>query len=177
MKAVVVSDASPINYLLLIGHEKVLPDLFGTVVFPRAVLAELADQRSPDVVREWATNPPAWAEVRVPSGTGGGVGKGEKRLGRGEAEAIALARELGAQALLIDERRGRAVAQRAGLLVFGTIGLLEAAAARGLLDLKEAFERLMRTSFRVEPKLLADALEREASRTRRRDDHGQEPQR
>lgn len=175
MKAVVVSDASPINYLLLIGHAKVLPELFGTVVFPRAVLAELADQKSPDMVREWASNPPAWAEVRTPSRTGGG--KWEKRLGRGEAEAIALARELGAQALLIDERRGRAVAQREGLLVFGTIGLLEAAATRGLLDLKEAFERLMRTSFRIEPKLLADALERDASRTRRLDDPGQEPER
>lgn len=116
---VVVSDASPINYLLLIGHQSVLPDLFGTVVIPRAVVTELGDRRSPDLVREWATNPPAWVEVRTPASN---AGTSEAGLGRGEAEAIALARELGAQALLIDERRGRAVAQREGLLVFGTIG-------------------------------------------------------
>jgi hypothetical protein len=38
---IVVSDTSPLNYLVLIEAERFLPDLFGRVVIPPAVLAEL----------------------------------------------------------------------------------------------------------------------------------------
>jgi predicted nucleic acid-binding protein len=53
----------------------------------------------------------------------------------GELEAICLACEIKAAAVLMDDRAGRSAAVHCGLAVIGTIGLLEQAAARGLLDL------------------------------------------
>jgi predicted nucleic acid-binding protein len=82
-------------------------------------------------------------------------------LGAGESAAIALAAELHADLLLMDDRRGVAVALRKGLLVTGTMGLLTRAAKRGMLDLAEAFDRLKGTNFRyrqdIMDALLADA--------------------
>ncbi len=159
--SVVVSDASPLNYLLVIGHVQVLERLFEKVFVPPAVLGELSHARAPEPVRIWACKPPAWIVVRSPRTT-----KHERGLGPGEAAAIALAKEIGAQALLIDEQRGRAAARSHGLLVFGTIGILEAAAARDLLDLSSAFRQLAHTTFRIEPRLLMESLARDAARTK-----------
>jgi predicted nucleic acid-binding protein len=50
---------------------------------------------------------------------------------RGEADAIALALEINADLLVIDDRRGRAAAARRGMAVIGSVGLLEAR-TRGL---------------------------------------------
>ncbi len=160
---VVVSDASPIHYLVLVGHEQVLHDLFMRVIIPNVVLAELCHQRSPDVVRTWALSLPGWVEMKQPIG-----GVRVAGLDPGEADAIALAKELRADALLIDERQGRLIAKREGLTVYGTIGVLEAAAAQGLLDLAKAFERLGLTNFRGERQLFEEALGRDQQRQRGR---------
>jgi predicted nucleic acid-binding protein len=61
----VVSDTSPINYLLQIDGIGILPDLYGRIVVPNAVIAELGDAESPDVVRNWAARPPDWVELRI----------------------------------------------------------------------------------------------------------------
>ena len=79
-------------------------------------------------------------------------------------EAICLAQEIKAAAVLMDDRAGRTAAQRCGLAVVGTIGLLEQAAARGLLDLPEAITRLQQTNARLDTKLLLAALERDKAR-------------
>ena len=49
----VVTDTSPINYLILIGYVDVLPVLHGDVVIPQAVARELRDPRTPELVRQW----------------------------------------------------------------------------------------------------------------------------
>ena len=69
----------------------------------------------------------------------------------GEAEALCLAQEIKADAVLRDDRAGRSAALHCGLDVIGTVGLLEQAAARGLLDLPGAMERLQQTSARLDP--------------------------
>ena len=48
----------------------------------------------------------------------------EAELDPGEAEALALAEEIRAEAVLIDEAAGRRVASRLGLPVLGTLGIL-----------------------------------------------------
>jgi predicted nucleic acid-binding protein len=64
----------------------------------------------------------------------------------GELEAISLAQEIHADAILIDDRVGRNAAIRCGLAVVGTVGLLEKSAARGLIDLPLVVERLRQTN-------------------------------
>jgi len=66
---IVVSDTSPLNYLVLIEQVQVLPVLFGRVVVPPAVMAELQHAGTPAVVRAWAASPPPWLEIRPPAST------------------------------------------------------------------------------------------------------------
>ena len=63
---VVVADTSPINYLVLIAQIKVLEQLYGRILIPPAVLAELKHPVAPRPVREWAENAPKWVEVVSP---------------------------------------------------------------------------------------------------------------
>jgi len=61
---VVIADTSPINYLLLIGEIAILPVLYGQVLVPPEVLAELSDADAPPVVSHWVRMPPDWLQVR-----------------------------------------------------------------------------------------------------------------
>jgi predicted nucleic acid-binding protein len=81
-------------------------------------------------------------------------------LGAGEQEAIRLAQLLTADMLLIDERKGRSEAVVRGLVVAGTLNILETAARRGLIELAPTIDELMKTNFRASPKLIKDMLAR-----------------
>ena len=74
-------------------------------------------------------------------------------LGRGELEAIALAQELKADALLIDDYDGREEAIRRHLPVFGTLRVLAAAADAELINLPDTVARLRQTNFRASEEL------------------------
>jgi predicted nucleic acid-binding protein len=76
----VVTDASPLNYLVLINAEHVLPKLFGEVLAPAAVIEELTHVRTPTKVREWASAPPTWLRVMTTAG-----GLPDEKLGPGES--------------------------------------------------------------------------------------------
>lgn len=111
---IVVSDTSPLNYLVLIEADRFLPNLFGQVVAPPAVVAEMRHSRTPGKV--------------------------------------------------MDERDGSAVARQLGLIVVGTLGVLELAAERGLLSLPAAMTSLCRTTFRAPAGLIAEMLRRDRFR-------------
>jgi predicted nucleic acid-binding protein len=57
---IVVSDTSPLCYLLLIDLIEVLPQLFGRVIIPQRVRNELLAPGAPKVVQEWISQPPDW---------------------------------------------------------------------------------------------------------------------
>ena len=59
MSMVVVSDSSPLHYLVLCDAIEVLPQLFGRVIVPKAVVAELSHAHTPARVREWLAAPPS----------------------------------------------------------------------------------------------------------------------
>ena len=151
----IVTDIGPVNYLILIGHIDILPAMFKKVLLPTAVRDELSDADTPEPVRNWMESPPAWVEVRET--TVNSTDDNEADLGAGETAAISLAAELHADLLLMDDRRGAAVALRKGLMVTGTMGLLTRAAKRGMLDLADAFTQLKRTNFRYRQDIM-DAL-------------------
>src|ERR1700730_19428202 len=112
------------NYLVLIGHIDVLPVLFEKVVLPTAVQSELASSKAPPVVQHWIANLPAWLDVRhAPLGQAEDASM--KGIDAGERAAIQLAVSLKADLLLMDDRKGVRVAQRKGLFVTGTLGILD----------------------------------------------------
>lgn len=158
---IVVADTSPINYLVLTGCIDVLPALFGSVTIPESVASELRHAKAPDAVRAWFANPPSWLSVRRASQIDENI-----RLGRGEAEAICLALEVDASILLIDDRRGRREATAHGLPVAGTLNVLVAAAARGLVELPAAIKKLRNTNFHISNAVIAAALKEHAERRR-----------
>jgi predicted nucleic acid-binding protein len=59
----VVSNTSPLSYLVSIGHENVLATRFRGVPIPEAARQELCHPRAPAIVRAWAQKPPAWEVV------------------------------------------------------------------------------------------------------------------
>jgi predicted nucleic acid-binding protein len=79
-------------------------------------------------------------------------------LGAGEQAAITLALSLHADLILIDERKGTAVALGKGLDATGTLGILRLAARRGLIDLADSFARLKRTNFRYRREIMDGLL-------------------
>ncbi len=56
----VVSNTTPLNYLTLIGQADILSKLYELVVIPEAVFNELTAPSTPQLLREWMTNKPAW---------------------------------------------------------------------------------------------------------------------
>lgn len=148
---IVVSDTSPLNYLVLLGHQDILPRLFGEVFVPPAVVNELRHARTPEPVKAWVSAPPAWLRVRAPVNP-----LHSMAVDRGEADAIALAEELRADAILIDDNVARLFAEGRGLKVRGTLGVLLLAGEMGFLDATAALDRLQRTNFRASPERFAE---------------------
>jgi predicted nucleic acid-binding protein len=151
----VVGDTGPLNYLVLIGTSDILFKLFEKVLVPQAVCDELRHPAAPPIVRAWAARPPAWLDVR-PS-PAADDDPAWRTLDAGERAALALALAVNADLVLMDDRAGVAAAYRQGLAVTGTLGVLDLAARRGLIDLADAFTRLKATNFRYRPEIL-DAL-------------------
>lgn len=159
---IVVADTSPLNYLVLIGHVEVLPYFYQRILVPPSVWEELQDANTPEMVRAWMAQHPAWLE-RHPLNSP--PDSSLNFLDRGEREAIALALECGADRLIADETLAREEAKRRNVSVIGTLGILRNAARAGLLALPEALSKLQQTNFYVAPELIRSLLEEDASRS------------
>ena len=158
---IVIADATPLNYLVLIGHSDILSQLFDQVFIPSAVMTELERPRTPEMVRAWIAAPPTWLQVRsVENAKAGDL----EHLGAGEREAIFLAEELGAEWLIMDDYDGRKEATRRNLPVIGTLRVLDEAADRDLINLPEAVRHLQQTTFYVAPDLLRWLTDRDSTR-------------
>jgi predicted nucleic acid-binding protein len=163
-RRVVIADAGPLHYLVLIGCSDILSALFEKVLVPTLVRNELVHREAPEIVRAWMENPPDWLEVRVAPVTDD---PSLQALDDGERAAIALAVMFKADLILMDDRAGVAVARAKGFAVTGTLGLLDLAARRQLLKLDEALARLKATNFRY-PLEIMDALLVQAAKDARR---------
>jgi predicted nucleic acid-binding protein len=128
------------SYLIGVGHAELLAGLFGELLIPPGVAVELADKGAPHAVREWIGQPPAWLRIRpLHSPPDAEL---MAALDPGEREAIQLTTEQKADVLIMDERRGRAIAQRRGLPLTGALGVLGDAYQRAL-----RFEALLVTRY------------------------------
>lgn len=155
---IVVSDTSPLNYLVLIGQEELLPKLFGRVIIPQIVFDELKGYGAPTMILEWIENLPAWVEIQQ---TNLIAAPSLDILDKGERDAILLAQELSADLVLLDDRQARNAALDLGLTITGTVGVLDKASRAGLIDLRLVLKNLQNTNFYVAneliDKLLADS--------------------
>jgi predicted nucleic acid-binding protein len=157
----VVTDTTPINYLVLIGHVDILPSLYSHVVIPQAVVGDLQHPRTPEIVRDWIATPPSWCTIQSPQGPPDAT---LFYLGDGEREALMLFQELGADAVLTDDSEAYEEAQRRGIPVLRTLGILEEASLHRLLDLPTALARLQTTTFYAPSHVISDMLARHAAR-------------
>ena len=135
---IVVSDTSAITSLIQVGRVELLAHLYGDIFIPEAVQMELLRTHLtlPKFIR--SRGPANQSEVRRLS----------TELDLGEAEAIILAKEIGADYLLIDESDGRRVAIREGVRVVGGCSASLEAKERGYLgSVRESTEKRMLLAF------------------------------
>jgi len=129
---IVVTNTSPLLNLAVIGEARLLPELFARVTAPNMVREEIDSLRLRDQRFRSAdtANAAVFATVRDASR----VALLSLHLDPGEAEAIALALELRADLILLDERRATRAARQLGLRTLGLLGVLLLAKRKGLID-------------------------------------------
>jgi len=149
---IVISNTSPLRYLIAIKRADLVSVIFNHVLIPRGVHAELTHSSSPEIVRNWMVQAPNWLETRE-------LGRSPeaqfvRALDQGEAEAIQLAVDLHADYLLIDERRGRQIATARGIPVIGTLGILiESYRRKHIENPSEVLAELRAARFRISSRL------------------------
>jgi hypothetical protein len=157
---VVVSNTSPLLNLAIIGRLGLIADQFETVLVAPAVLEELrAHEDLPGSnLLEKAVNS-GWIQQKqiIEDPT---LQLMRRELHRGEAETIALALQLKADWVLMDEREGRKCAKSVGLKVTGVLGILLRAKNEGKISsLKEVIEELYKEAgFRIGDALIDKLL-------------------
>lgn len=161
---IVVADTTPLNYLVLIRQADLLFRLFGRVLIPPAVFAELQDAETPEEVRSWLARAPSWLNVQSLRSE---PDPALQHLDSGEREAIMLAEELRADYILLDEGDARREASRRKLSFIGTLGILRRASQLDLIDLPSTLSRLQETTFYVDPRLIQSLLDEDAGRRSR----------
>jgi hypothetical protein len=149
----VVSNTGPLIALAQIGQLGLLRRLFGRVIIPGAVRAEILDETT--VAAVTAAD---WITVRdVQDGLAAQLLREE--LDPGESAAIVLAEELGAALVLIDERAAARKARALGLRVIGTLGVLLLGKRSGRLStLKPFLDSLREHGFHMSADLYGQVL-------------------
>jgi uncharacterized protein len=160
-----VSNISPISNLASIGRLELLKSQFSELWIPDGVMGELTAH--PDPIAQAAIQTAIreqWIQVATP-GDSGLLRLLLLQLHQGEAEAIALATELKADIVLMDEQEGRQLASRTGLAVTGVLGILLRAKRDGEIHAVKPEINLLRAKARffvssaLEAKVLAAAGE------------------
>jgi predicted nucleic acid-binding protein len=155
---IVVADTSVILNLALVGHESLLDALFHEVVVPPAVQAEFV-RLAESSGRFAGLALPQWIRVQLPETIPATIA-GDADLDPGESQALALALEIRADGVLIDEAHGRSIAIEFGLTPIGVVGILIRAKRNGLLPAVGPVIRdlLAKARFRASDDLIREAL-------------------
>jgi predicted nucleic acid-binding protein len=144
----VVADSSPLVALSRIGYLHLLPALLGKLHLPPAVRQEVFGSHPlPGWVAEVALQQPVASRIT------------SAHLGPGEREAIALALELSADEVILDDLAARRLAYALRMSVIGTFGLLLRAKKRGLVPLvRPLIEALQSHEFHASARLVEGIL-------------------
>ena len=149
---VVISDTSPISGLIRLNLLELLPKLYGELIIPPTVYAELLNLS----VFGYEMTPlttASWLKI-VPPQNYTLLSQLSQDLDLGEAEVIVLAKEQRATLLIIDEKKGRAIAREMDLPIVGLLGvLIEAKKKKHIPLIKPLLIELQKLGFRISPSL------------------------
>ena len=153
-----VVNTSPLVFLAKLDRLNLLQQAADRIVIPEAVLGEV--RAKPDAamhaVQQAASS---WLSVHQ-VGNREAVAILESEIGLGEAAVLALAREIHADRVVLDDLDARRLARRLGVSVIGTVGLLLAAHLQGQIDsVQGEIARLEAVGFRISSALLEAILE------------------
>lgn len=154
---IVVSDTTPISELAKVNYLNLLPKLFGRVMIPQGVHDELTTGNHPAALR---VRELSWLDVVTVNNRL--VVKELQQVGNldlGESEAIALAEEMNADRLLIDEKAARRVATARNLPIIGTMGVLLLGKRQGELEnVKDVLDQMQQQGTRISNRLYTRVL-------------------
>jgi len=143
----IVSNSTPLIALSRINKLELLKEYFTEIYIPEEVYTEVV-KRGGNLAGAREVRDAAWIKT----------GRAKDKLGveilvrnldKGEAEAIILAKENNAELLLIDDRKGRDIAEDLGIKISGTIGVLLLAAEDNKINFKESLDDLIASGFRL----------------------------
>ena len=137
---IVVSDTTPLISLLKVGHLDLLYKYFGEVQIPKAVFDELTSNQRFALEAEEIKKCSYIRVVQIEDDKSVDIIRRVTGLDLGESEAIVLTDNLHADLLLMDEAKGRNVAEQMELKIMGTIGLLLASYQNGYISSDEIRE-------------------------------------
>ena len=157
---IVVADTSVLLNLAFLGQEQLLSRWFGFVHVPEAVVSEFERLAASSGRFSGLVLPVSCQATHVSNIPSHLVA--DARLDLGETEALALALELKADAVLLDEAAARSVCVKLGFTVIGTLGLLLRAKQDGVIaEVAPLLRRLIvEGRFRVSPALVHVTLQR-----------------
>ena len=154
---IIVSDTTPISELAKVNYLNLLPKLFGRVMIPQGVHDELTTGQHPAALR---VRELSWLDV-VAVNNRLAVKELQQagNLDLGESEAIALAEEMNADRLLIDEKAARRVAMARNLPLIGTMGVLLLGKRQGELEnVKDVLDQMQQQGTRISDRLYTRVL-------------------
>ena len=151
----VVSNSSVIIALAQVCRLDLLEKLFREILVPKAVWREATVEGKPGSEKVRKTK-----FIHIERVRSEGLALLLKEfVDNGEAEAIALALEVGANILLVDDRDARDLAKKLGLQVMGTLGVIALAKYRGLIqEAKPIIDRLVESGFWISRRILEQFL-------------------
>jgi len=160
---IVVADTGPLIALARAGYLQLLQVLYQEIFIPPAVHTELClGSGRPGSKRLADAFGQGWLQIKSPSArTTTSLSELVLILDPGEAEAIVLAEEVDCRFLLIDERKGRAVARRRGVPIAGIAGVLLAAKKLGFIDeVLPLVKNLEQVRYRMSSALVSEIVRR-----------------
>lgn len=155
---IVVSNTTPILSLYKIGQLELLESLFSQVTVPKAIYNEIAilGKEGYDVLDSVSYIRVVEVQNKI------AASMLRSQLDYGEAEVIVLAAELGADFLILDEKKARKIAQANSQKVIGTIGILQAAKRKGFIsDVKTQLDALIASGIWIDRKLYQSVVQNE----------------
>ena len=148
MHRYVISDTSCLILFDKIGELNVLEKTFKNII------------TTSEVIEEYGKPVPEWIKVKDVNDKRKQI-EFEKLVDKGEASAIALALEIEDCTLIIDDKKGRRLAQEFQVEITGTLGVLLLAKQRGVLsEIRPLLERLKLVDYRISGEIVEGVLKR-----------------